>query len=90
VRLLGFSCSSRRTPGRWALLRKIASRHPGFREAVLADARVTLRYRGEREVLRSGLDAAIQILRLTWSDAFLAQILYQLKARLQPASRCCR
>jgi hypothetical protein len=58
-----------------ALLRKIASRHPGFREAVLDDPRVTLRHRGEREVLRSGLDAAMQILRLTWvSDVFLAQI----------------
>jgi serine O-acetyltransferase len=67
-----------------ALMREIRSRHPGFREAVLADARVTLRHRGEREELRSGLDAAIQVLRLIWeSDAFLAQVLYRLKARLQ-------
>jgi serine O-acetyltransferase len=69
-----------------ALMREIASRHPGFRAAVLADARVTLRHRGEREELRSGFDAAIQILRLIWaSDAFLGQVLYRLKARLQRA-----
>lgn len=67
-----------------ALMREISSRHPGFREAVLADARVTLRHRGEREELRSGLDATIQVLRLIWtSDAFVAQMLYRLKARLQ-------
>jgi hypothetical protein len=50
-----------------ALLRKIASHHSGFREAVLADARITLRHRGQREVLLSGLDTAIQILRATSS-----------------------
>ena len=67
-----------------ALLREISSRHPGFREAVLADARVTLRHRGEREELRGGLDSVIQVMRLIWtSDAFLAQVLYRLKARLQ-------
>jgi serine O-acetyltransferase len=66
------------------LMREIRVRHPGFREAVLADARVTLRHRGEREELRSGIDAAIQVLRLIWeSDAFVAQVLYRLKARLQ-------
>jgi serine O-acetyltransferase len=67
-----------------ALMSEIRSRHPGFREAVLADARVTLRHRGEREELRFGLGAAIQVMRLIWaSDAFLAQVLYRLKARLQ-------
>jgi serine O-acetyltransferase len=69
-----------------AFLREIASRHPGFREAVLADARVTLRHRGEREEFSSAADALIQVLRLTFaSDAFLAQLLYRLKARLQRA-----
>jgi serine O-acetyltransferase len=67
-----------------SLMGEIRGRHPGFREAVVADARVTLRHRGEREELRSPLDAAFQVLRLSWaSDAFLAQILYRLKARLQ-------
>ena len=49
-------------------------------------ARVTLRHRGEREEFRSDVDALIQVLRLSFaSDAFLAQVLYRLKARLQRA-----
>jgi serine O-acetyltransferase len=67
-----------------ALLREIASRHPSFREAVLRDARVTLRHQADPEELRSGLGAAIQVLRLMWTaDAFLGQVLYRLKAYLQ-------
>lgn len=70
-----------------ALLREIASRQPGFREAVLADARVTLRQQAEPEELRPGIAAAIQILRLALTtDAFFAQMLYRLKARLQRAA----
>jgi serine O-acetyltransferase len=67
-----------------AVWRQIRSRHPGLREALAADARVTALYRGERYEFRSGLDLAIQILRLAWvSDAFLGQALYRAKARLQ-------
>ena len=67
-----------------SLMSDIASRHPGLREALVADARVALFHRGERHELRSGADTAIQILRLIWSsDAFLAQSLYRLKAYLQ-------
>jgi serine O-acetyltransferase len=45
---------------------------------------VTARYRGERHEFHGGLDLAVQIVRLAWvSDAFLAQALYRLKARLQ-------
>jgi serine O-acetyltransferase len=67
-----------------ALWRSIRSRHPGLREALRADAEVTARYRGERHEFRSAPDAAIQMLRLAWvSDAFLAQALYRVKARLQ-------
>ena len=41
-------------------------------------------HRGERHEFRSRLDAATQIARLAWvSDAFLAQALYRIKARLQ-------
>ena len=41
-------------------------------------------HRGERHEFRSRTDAALQALRLIWvSDAFLAQALYRLKARLQ-------
>jgi len=67
-----------------ALWREIRSRHPPLREALAADARVTARYRGERHEFHGGLDLAVQIVRLAWvSDAFLAQALYRLKARLQ-------
>lgn len=64
--------------------RALRARHPGLREALLADARVTARYRGERSAFRSRPDAALQMLRLALvSDAFLAQALYRLKAALQ-------
>jgi serine O-acetyltransferase len=60
------------------------SRHPRLRDAVVADARVTAAYRFERSEFRSRVDAVLQILRLMWmSDAFLAQVLYRTKARLQ-------
>src|SRR5919204_1170844 len=66
------------------LMRERSSRHPGLRKALVADARVTAAHRGERQEFRSRADAAAQILRLMWaSDAFLAQALYRLKARLQ-------
>jgi serine O-acetyltransferase len=66
------------------LMDEIRARHPGFREAVLTDARVTAAFRGERYEFRSSLDAVGQALRLAWvSDAFLGQVLYRLKAALQ-------
>jgi serine O-acetyltransferase len=66
------------------LTREIRSRHPRLREALAADARVTALHRGERHEFRSPLDVALQILRLAWvSDAFLAQMLYRAKARMQ-------
>jgi serine O-acetyltransferase len=69
---------------RKALWRDIRSRHPRLREALAADARITARLRGERHDFRSRFDLALQVLRLAWvSDAFLAQALYRLKARMQ-------
>jgi serine O-acetyltransferase len=66
------------------LWREIRARHPGFRDAVLADARITAHYRGERHEFRSPLDALVQVVRLCWmSDAFLAHVLYRAKARMQ-------
>ena len=66
------------------LMREIRSRHPRMREALAADARITALQRGERHEFQSRLDVALQILRLAWvSDAFLAQILYRAKARMQ-------
>jgi len=65
-------------------MRALRARHPGLREALVADARITAAYRGERHEFRSRLDVALQMLRLAWvSDAFLAQAAYRLKARLQ-------
>lgn len=67
-----------------AFMRSLQERHPGFREAVLADARMTALHRGERTEFRSKLDASVQVLRLCWaSDAFAAQVLYRLKAAMQ-------
>jgi serine O-acetyltransferase len=64
--------------------RGIRARHPRLREALVADAQVTARHRGERHEFRTRADAALQIFRLALvSDAFLAQALYRLKARLQ-------
>ncbi len=66
----------------WSELR---ARHPSLREALLADARITAHYRGERHEFRSRADAARQMLRLALvSDAFLAQALY--RAQGEPAA----
>jgi serine O-acetyltransferase len=70
--------------GRRAFMDEVRARHPGLREAIVADARVTAAYRGEPHEFRSAADTVLQVLRLMWvSDAFLAQALYRLKARLQ-------
>lgn len=67
-----------------AVWREIRSRHPRLRVALPADARVTAHYRGERHEFRGRADLVLQMVRLAWvSDAFLAQALYRLKARLQ-------
>jgi serine O-acetyltransferase len=72
------------TPDRDSLMRERRARFPRFGEAVAADAAATALYRGERHEFRSRLDLAIQALRLAWqSDAFLAQVLYRAKARMQ-------
>lgn len=69
---------------RSAFWRELRSRHPGLREALAADARLTAVFRGERHEFTSRLDAAVQMLRLAFvSDAFLAQALYRAKASLQ-------
>jgi serine O-acetyltransferase len=67
-----------------ALRREIRAQHPPFGRAVVEDAKVTARYRGERAEFRSRADAIGQAMRLSWvSDAFLGQVLYRAKARLQ-------
>lgn len=64
--------------------RAIRARHPNLLGAILADAEITARLRGERSEFRSRFDGLLQAARLAWvSDAFLAQSLYRVKARLQ-------
>ena len=63
---------------------KLATRHPPLWEALVQDARLAARYRGERAQFHSRPDAVGQMVRLALvSDAFLAQALYRAKARLQ-------
>lgn len=65
-------------------LADVRSRHPTLWAALVADAKTTAAYRGERFRFRSRFDAGCQCLRLmAVSDAFLAQACYRLKARLQ-------
>ena len=72
------------TPSAEALRRRVRARHPRLGEALTADALVAVRYRGEAQELTSRLDVALTIARLALvSDAFLAQMLYRVKARLQ-------
>jgi len=62
----------------------IRAKHPGFLEALVADAKIAASYRGERAVFRGRADGLVQALRLMFaSDAFLAQACYRAKARLQ-------
>ena len=64
--------------------RALRARHPAARAAIMADARITAAFRGERAEFRSRPDAAWQLARLALvSDAFLAQALYRVKAGMQ-------
>jgi serine O-acetyltransferase len=63
---------------------QIRARHPRLRDAIPADTRVVAAHRGERSEFRSTADLIWQMLRLLWiTDAFAAQVLYRVKARLQ-------
>lgn len=53
---------------------------PRFWAAVVADARITARYRGEHARFRSSFEALGQVVRLAWvTDSFLAQVCYRAK-----------
>ena len=72
------------TRGQGDVMAAIRARHPRLRDALPADARVTAQFRGERAEFRGRLDLVLQMIRLAWvSDAFAAQALYRVKARLQ-------
>jgi serine O-acetyltransferase len=67
-----------------AIYADVRSRHPRFVDAVIADARLTAAYLGRRSEFRSQLDAAIQaMILIATTDAFVGQVLYRAKARLQ-------
>lgn len=66
------------------LLAERRRRHPGFIEAVVADARLAMAYRAEGFRFRTTAEGLRHALRLCWvSDAFLATALYRAKARGQ-------
>jgi serine O-acetyltransferase len=59
-------------------------RHPRAVEAILADARTTAAYRGERFEFRSTSDGLVQAARLALvTDSFFALCCYRIKARCQ-------
>lgn len=59
----------------------------GFWATVVADGRVTARYRGEHHEFRSRPDALVQLVRLAWiTDSFFAQLCYRAEMALR-ASR---
>jgi serine O-acetyltransferase len=63
---------------------RLRAAHPRFVDAVVADARITAAFRGERHEFRSRADGLVQALRLmVTSDAFLGQSAYRFKARMQ-------
>ncbi len=65
-------------------LDEVRARHPGFREALVADARLFASYRGEHFRFGSDREALRAALRLAWeADAFLGLALYRAKAALQ-------
>lgn len=76
--------SERRPDHGEVLMSEIRKRHPRFTDAVRADAEVTLKYRGEPHLFSSRVSVVRNVVRLALvSDAFLAQVLYRAKARLQ-------
>lgn len=71
-------------PRRRAFWDAVHARHPRVTTAVVADARITARRRGERSEYRSRLDAAVQVARLALvTESFLGQCCYRAKAGAQ-------
>jgi serine O-acetyltransferase len=62
----------------------VRSRHPGFLDAVVADARIAARRLGEGRTLPSRAEALLHAVRLSFvTDAFLALVCYRAKAACQ-------
>lgn len=67
-----------------AFRRQVREQHPPFVEAVLSDAQIAARLRGDRWETSGRAGAAFQVLRLVVvGDSFFAQICYRAKAALQ-------
>lgn len=65
-------------------LRGIRERHPKLRVALVADAKMAARYRGEPSEPKGRQQTLALVLRLMWSsDAFFALACYRAKARAQ-------
>ncbi|HKA84200.1 MAG TPA: hypothetical protein VKD21_10080 [Acidimicrobiales bacterium] len=64
--------------------RSVRARHPGFVDAVVADARIATRRLGEGRTLPTRRDALLHAVRLSFvTDAFLALVCYRAKAACQ-------
>jgi serine O-acetyltransferase len=62
----------------------VRSRHPGFLDAVAADARVAARRLGDNRAFPSRVEALLHAVRLSFvTDAFLALVCYRAKAACQ-------
>ncbi len=65
-------------------LQSIQERHPGLKEAVLADLSLARRQRGDTRKLKSRAQVAKELFRLVVvTDAFGALVLYRIKAACQ-------
>ena len=72
------------TPFYDALVAHVRSQTPRFVDAVIADAKLTARMRGEAESFGRDLATLRQVLRFMWvTDAFAAQVCYRARARLR-------
>ena len=66
------------------LRQAVLDQHPPFVAAVVADAKLAARRRGDRNEYRSRADLAVQVLRLMLvTDSFFGQACYRAKASLQ-------
>jgi serine O-acetyltransferase len=64
--------------------RSVRSRHPGFLDAVAADARIAARRLGDDRTFPSRVEALFHAVRLSFvTDAFLALVCYRAKAACQ-------
>jgi serine O-acetyltransferase len=62
----------------------VRARHPGFLDAVVADARIAVRRLGEGRTLANRREALLHAVRLSFvTDAFLALVCYRAKAACQ-------